>query len=42
MNHRSSAERRRDDVKTTEFSLLWDKFGGYLLTDQMASGIEVA
>ena len=42
MNHRSSTERRRDDVKTTGFSLLWDKFGGHLLTDQTASGIEVA
>lgn len=41
MNLRSSVE-IRNGVKTAEFSLLQDKFGDNLFTDQTAPGIEEA
>jgi hypothetical protein len=34
--------KRRDDVKTEGESLTRDKFGGYLITAQAASGIKKA
>ena len=37
-----TCRKRRDDVKTEGKSLTWDKFGGKLLTDRMASGMKVA
>lgn len=34
--------KRRNVVKTREESLIWDKFGRNLFTDQTASGMKVA
>jgi len=31
VNHRSSVETMKDDVKTRELMLLWDKSSGYLI-----------
>ena len=41
-NHSMTRRKRMDDIKTGVESLPREELGGYLLTDQVVSGVEVA